>query len=212
MGEDHRRFDNSLRALIGSNVVTIIFAVIENWPLSTVMFVYWAQSVIIGVFHIRRMLDLESFTTDGLKMNGKPVAPVARSKRFVAGFFALHYGFFHLVYFVFVVEAMGDNPTPGGLWALTAGVAVFAVNHAFSYLENREMDRNGSPNLGTMLFLPYARIVPMHLTIIIGASLGGGSRLALVFFLSLKTVADALMHVVEHRALRKVQTARNPLR
>ncbi len=203
-------FDNSLRALIGSNLVTIIFAVVENWPLSTVMFVYWAQSIIIGVFHIRRMLNLESFTTDGLKMNGSPVAPVERSKRMIAGFFALHYGFFHLVYFVFVLEAIGDDPTPGHWWALAAGVGVFAVNHAFSYLENREMDRTGSPNLGTMLFLPYARIVPMHLTIVIGASLAGGSRTALVFFLILKTGADAVMHVVEHRALRRPRPAGQP--
>ena len=87
---------------------------------------------------------------------------------------------------------------------MAGAVLVFAVNHYFSYVQNRELDRRGKPNIGTMLFLPYARIVPMHLLIVMGATLGGGSRTALTVFIVLKTIADAVMHVVEHRALRRV--------
>ena len=198
-------FDNSLRALIVSNVVTIIIAVVENWSLSVVLFIYWTQSVIIGIFHIRRMLDLGAFTTSGLKINGRSVEATPKSKRQIASFFALHYGFFHLVYLVFVLTAInsdGGLPSLGWL-GLIGGSSVFAVNHFFSYIQNRDLDRTGKPNLGTMLFLPYARIVPMHLIIVMGAAFGG-SRVALVAFLSLKTIADAVMHVVEHRALRRV--------
>ena len=49
------------------------------------------------------------------------------------------------------------------------------------------------------MFYPYARIIPMHLTIIFGSSFGG----TLPLFLVLKTFADAIMHVVEHNVLRK---------
>lgn len=197
-------FDNSMRALIASNLVTLAIALIENWSLSVLLFIYWTQSVVIGAFHIKRMLNLRSFSTSGLKMNGRPVEATPRSKRQIAAFFAMHYGFFHLVYLVFVLTAVGSD---GGLsafawWGLIGTGAVFAVNHLFSYIENRELDKTGRPNLGTMLFLPYARIVPMHLIIVMGAAFGGG-RVALTAFLVLKTVADAVMHVVEHRALRK---------
>jgi len=198
-------FDNSLRSLITSNLITIVVAVVEGWSLTTLLFIYWAQSVIIGVFHIRRMLELESFTTDGLTMNGRPVAPIPSSKRQVAGFFALHYGFFHFVYLVFVLTGISTN---GGLstpvwWGLVGGVVMFAFNHYFSYRQNRALDRQGSPNLGTMLFLPYARVVPMHLMAGVGVAVGGTTRVAVIGFLSLKTIADAVMHIVEHRALRK---------
>jgi len=45
------------------------------------------------------------------------------------------------------------------------------------------------------MFFPYARIIPMHLTIIFGMLLGKG---AIVLFLTLKTLADMIMHVLEH--------------
>lgn len=32
--------------------------------------------------------------------------------------------------------------------------------------------REGVPNLGAMMFAPYARIVPMHMTIILGGFVG----------------------------------------
>ena len=49
------------------------------------------------------------------------------------------------------------------------------------------------------MFTPYLRIIPMHLTIILGATLGGGA--GLIVFGILKTIADAIMHVIEHKRL-----------
>lgn len=43
----------------------------------------------------------------------------------------------------------------------------------------------------------------MHLTIGMAASLGSGSVTALLVFLSLKTVADIIMHMVEHADARQ---------
>ena len=198
-------FDNSLRALIASNVVTLVIALVEDWSLAPLLLIYWSQSVIIGGFHVRRLLNLREYTTAGLKLNGRRVEVGPRAQRQIAGFFALHYGFFHFVYLVFVLSgiAFDDGETTIAWWGLAGAMLVFAVNHYFSYLQNRELDRRGKPNIGTMLFLPYARIVPMHLLIVMGATLGGGSRTALTVFIVLKTLADAVMHVVEHRALRK---------
>lgn len=57
------------------------------------------------------------------------------------------------------------------------------------------------------MFLPYARILPMHLAFVGGAASGGA--LALLFFSVLKTGADALMHVVEHRWLQSAPAAKD---
>lgn len=62
---------------------------------------------------------------------------------------------------------------------------------------------NAAATALALMLLPYARIVPMHLTIILGSTLAGDSALALLLFASLKTGADVLMHHVEHRVLRR---------
>ena len=80
------------------------------------------------------------------------------------------------------------------LWLCTAA---FAVNHLFSLRYNIEVDRAGHPNIGTLMFTPYLRILPMHLLIVVGLHLGTGLAGMLLFVL-LKTAADAAMHLVEH--------------
>ena len=72
------------------------------------------------------------------------------------------------------------------------------INHYYSYRYHRESDRRGTPNIGTLMFTPYARVLPMHLTIIFGASMIGGGVL---FFGILKTIADVVMHQIEHKII-----------
>jgi hypothetical protein len=52
------------------------------------------------------------------------------------------------------------------------------------------------------MFLPYGRVIPMHLTIILGTFFSGGTA-GLLIFGGLKTAADIVMHKVEHRLLRR---------
>lgn len=182
-----------------SNLVTILIAVVDSWSLSQVMWIYWAQSVVIGFSNWRRMLHLRQFSTSGFSYNDSPVPETRAGKRTVATFFAFHYGFFHLIYFFFLASESdwsGGTGLPGTLFC----VAVFIVNHQFSYRHNLEADLGRRPNIGTMMFFPYARIIPMHLTIILGGGVGGESVWTLVLFLGLKTVADLIMHMVEHRS------------
>lgn len=162
------------------------------------MLVYWMQSIVIGVSNVFRMLALDRFCTENFQINGRSVEATPATKRQVAAFFALHYGFFHAVYFVFLVVEDGAAILDGW-FALCA--LLFAANHFYSHRYNVEVDRRGTPNIGTLMFTPYLRIVPMHLTIILGGMFGGG--LGLLLFVTLKTIADAAMHLVEHGELRK---------
>jgi len=189
--------DVSLWSLAGANVLSLIVAVAQGWTLIDLMFVYWLQSVTIGASYCARMLALDKFSTEGFKINNHAVAPTAATKRQTAGFFAVHYGMFHVVYLLFI----GSEAPPGTfadpqLWG--CGLA-FALNHVYSYRYNREADRRGTPNIGTLMFTPYLRILPMHLTIVFGLMATGG--FGLVFFGTLKTAADVAMHAVEHRVL-----------
>ncbi len=196
--------DPSTLALLVSNVIVIAFAIIEHWNLITLLWIYWAQSVIIGVFNVFKILDLTRFSTNGFYVNGKPVDPTEGAKRQTAVFFALHYGLFHLVYFVFLVvftcigfwEVPSYNAAVGTAYFILASVALFFASHLYSYLHNRESERGRMQNIGRVMFSPYARIFPMQLTLILGIFLI--DQAALLLFLTLKTVADVITHVAEH--------------
>ena len=191
--------DRSLWFLLLANGVTTILAVTQNWNLLGLMWVYWFQNLVIGFFHFRRILRLREFSTKGFTMNNRPVEPTEETKHRVARFFLGHYGGFHFVYFGFLlVFSQSGGLSPADLIYIIPTALLFLGNHIYSYRYNGPRDI-GRQNIGTIMMYPYARIVPMHLTVILGFAFSGG----LLLFLLLKTLADVIMHVVEHRVLLK---------
>ena len=211
--------DYSGISILAGNAFTIVLALWQKWDLAPLLAIYWAQSVTIGVFHFFRMMKLRQFSTEGFTSNNRPVPRNEKGKRSTAWFFAMHYGFFHLIYAIFLfvgtvadsgdaAAAASDMPEVGRslltwVWMLLCVIG-FIGSHAFSFVKNVEEDLQHCPNIGIMMFLPYLRIIPMHLTIILGGGMYADSgRLILLFFLLLKTLADYFFHIVEHRILRK---------
>lgn len=195
--------DLSLWFLLFSNIVTIFLAIIENWNLSTIMWVYWFQSATIGFFNFIRILQLKEFSTKGFKVNGRSVQPTRATKNSTAFFFLFHFGFFHFAYSVFLLtgafsQASGNALNFAEVKYIFLAALIFFINHLFSYFYNRPRDTK-KQNIGWLVFYPYVRIIPMHLTIIFGFFLDS----ALFLFLALKTLADVIMHVIEHNVLRK---------
>jgi|GEM_PF-173598 len=181
--------DRSLWFLLLANGITILLAIAQNWDLSTLLWIYWSQSVTIGVFNFIRMLEL-----------GEPKPAL---------FFLLHYGFFHLGYLVFLAaggwgEAEGNGSSTAETMYILPAALLFLANHLYSYIHNRRKDSTRQ-NVAALMFYPYARIIPMHLTIVLGAGSGGD----LLFFLVLKACADAVMHVIEHAVLRRAREPQN---
>lgn len=180
----------------------MVLAVYEGWSLQELMTIYWAQSVVIGYFNFRRMLHLKQFSTKGVKENGVRPAENAATKRRAAIFFALHYGGFHAGYMAFLIP--GISEFQGSWLMLIVCTIVFFLNHRYSYFNYREQDQERKPNIGTIMFFPYARVVPMHLMIIFGHAIGPTTATGLLLFLALKTAADVVMHKIEHSRWRKL--------
>ena len=186
-----------MAGVIISNVITIGLALMFKWDLNFVMLGFWFQSVIIGFFNALRMKNLPHFSTQGLKMNNRPVPETAKGKGCAALFFAMHYGLFHLVYGGFIFALIAESKTTHVSFRdLVLLVAPFGVTHFIDYRRNLNLDQYRKVNIGKLMFFPYARIVPMHITIIIGSMIGSGA-LVLVMFLVLKGIADAVMERVE---------------
>lgn len=68
--------------LLVSNLIVIILAVIQKWDTSTVLWVYWMQSIIIGFFQFLRILSLKKFSTENFKINNQPASPTTQTKTF----------------------------------------------------------------------------------------------------------------------------------
>ena len=186
----------SLLSLLAANALTIVLAVVEGWELGPLMWIYWIQSIIIGGFRFLRMLSLDRFSTDGVLINDRPVKPTRATQMKMSFFFLVHYGGFHLAYAFFLVSE--QKVAPGDGFLIVVCVAIFLANHWFSFRSNLEKDVRTTPNIGRLMFFPYARIIPMHMTIVFGAYVAA-TETALLIFLSLKTLADLIMHAIEHR-------------
>ncbi len=98
-------FSPSALSLLAVNLGVIVFAVRDEWSLPTILASYLLQSVIIGIFQAKKILDLKVFSTEGFKMNHHSVEPTRATQWKVVVFFLAHYGIFHAVYAGFILRA-----------------------------------------------------------------------------------------------------------
>jgi hypothetical protein len=187
----------STRNLVIANLFALVLALIFDWAVGWLMWTYWVQSVIIGWYARKRMLNLVRFSTQGFTSSGKPVPQTEAGKHSTATFFVIHYGFFHVAYLAFVIS-MHRIAHWHDLLALLACGLSFVFSQRATYAAQHAADVNGKPNLGALMFIPYLRIVPMHLAILFGGGAGGGTA-TLIFFTLLKTAADVALDVVDRQ-------------
>lgn len=191
----------SVRNLLLSNAATLAAALFFHWNLGWLLWPYLMQSVAVGWYARKRMLTLANFSTAGFTSNDKPVPENEAGKRSTAAFFALHFGAFHLGYLVFLCAMYPPENLRDGL-ALAACGASFALSQRATYAQQHAADLRGRPNLGALMFTPYLRIVPMHITIILGSLMGGGAG-AVLLFVGLKTASDVLLDWLDRRMAAK---------
>lgn len=186
----------SARNLVLANAATLAAALYFDWSVGWLLWPYWMQSVVIGWYARRRMLSLHRFSTEGFTSNGHRVPEDASGKRSTANFFALHYGFFHVGYLVFLVAGHGVGSWGDALVLAACGVS-FALSQRATYAAQHAADVRGMPNLGALMFTPYLRVVPMHLAIVLGAGADGSG--ALWGFTALKTGSDLVLDWIDRR-------------
>ncbi|MCU0618235.1 MAG: DUF6498-containing protein [Gemmatimonadaceae bacterium] len=193
--------DRALWSIVASNVLAAVLAIVLDWDVVELLWPFWIQSVVIGYYARRRMLMLRQFSVEGLSFGDRPATESPEDQRSTANFFAFHYGFFHFGYFLYLMQRSTQQQfdfVDANLLVVVALAFVFA--HRQSHREHVAADLAGRPNLGALMFMPYLRVVPMHLVILFGATQGGGAATILLFTV-MKTLADIGMHKFEHRKL-----------
>ncbi len=155
---------------------------------NTIVWIYWLQSILIGFFTFIELLKAENPDETSMKMNNQPVTK--KNMGCAAFFFLFHFGFFHLVYAIFLLTGFtaGANAK---IVLITGGI--FLVESTLDLIRRRSAKQEGEKeNIGKMFFVPYLRIIPMHLMILLPGILGFGTS---AIFLILKTLADIGMYI-----------------
>jgi hypothetical protein len=194
--------------LIFSNAIVIFFAIVDNLSAVEVLWIYWIQSVIIGLFNFIRIITLKEFTTTGFRRSGNELPPTKSAKISTAIFFLIHYGFFHFVYAIFLggfsgIIGSGTLNSQNNYLLITS--LVFFISYLIEYIQSTRTLQGEIPNLGIIMFAPYFRIIPMHFTIIFGGfvSVLGSfismnlDLLIIVLFVGIKTFIEIIMNAVD---------------
>ena len=195
----------SLAALWAANATPLFGVLFLGWRVPDVMLIYWAETILIGVFTMLRM-----------RMAKKPPKdPNENANETIRGF-AMFFGFFAFCHGAFVIGVfvlpaasspgeIGDGGTQlvhGGIVvALLALVGSHWVSHATNYIGRGEYKR---VSVDDLFLQPFPRVMVMHLVIIVGAWLTAqtGQPIALVAVLVLlKASIDTAAHCREHAKL-----------
>ncbi|WP_276258705.1 DUF6498-containing protein [Haloglomus litoreum] len=201
----------ALAVLVG-NLVPLAGVRYWGWSLAALLVVYWLESGVVGLLTVPRI---------GLAGVDRPLRPALAALRAGetpghsdAGFFVLHYGIFWVVHGVFVVVlvagAVEELPFDGLGVPSPSVVAVGALGllgaHLGPFLAGYLADGGYRRTTPDREFLPpYARVVALHLTIVLGAvalAFVGTPLVLLVLLVVFKTVGELALLAWEERRRR----------
>ena len=183
--------DPSFLLLLAGNLFCIWYYQQHPDGFATVVWIYLLQSIIIGLFNFIDLLTISNYDTGSFKINDEPVSE--KNKGCVAWFFLVHYGGFHLAYMVFILVKFGIRHIDKIF--LLIGIAAFFMESLSGYIKRSRNRTEIKVNIGSMFFLPYLRIIPMHLMILLPSFTGLQPS---VIFLGLKMAADILSYFLYH--------------
>lgn len=194
--------DLTVWSLAICNLAIIVMAIIQSWSLATAFWVYWIQSVCIGIFSFLKIISLKEFSTKDFEFFAtEDPQPTEATKINSSLVFFVVYGTSHFLYAYYLSAFTGTKLTMN---VIIAG-GVFFLNHLFSFCHDKQKQERRRPNIGRLLSFPFIRIVPMHailyLAVILKSrfNLSADNTAVLVVFLLLKTIADVWMHIVQRR-------------
>lgn len=222
------KLENSGKILIISNFICIVLAIIFNYDFLAVIWAFWIESIIIGIFTFSKLFILGDKFKAPMRIRVLGQAPKTKmiSGIFVALFFAFHYGFFHFVYFFFLsflsVGILASQSTLqdvlfGTFLTILMAIILF-FSHLYSFYLNiyqrRKQIKPDKNFVSTAFIGPYARIIPIHIIIILSMFLLPFilknpicSSSLLIIFMLLKTIADFYAHQKKHKLSSESSTA-----
>ena len=212
--------------LVVSNLVPLAGALTLGWDVGTILYLFWLESLVVGGLNIVKMALAQgkaplqqaleraaipshdpgpSAEVEPTREQRSPMAALAPGgafvgKLFLIAFFLVHYGIFMAGHAAFLFAYFGPPAFP---WLdAVLMMSLLLISHGASfviYFLLRGEYRRVQPS--EQMFLPYSRIMVMHITILIGGLLVkslGAPILALAVMVALKTAIDLVAHRRSH--------------
>lgn len=182
-----------LASLVALNLVPLVGVLNWGWQSFDLIFLYWMENVVIGVFAAARMV---------IRPYSHPLD--FAFPLFIVPFFCVHYGMFCWGHGSFVVSMFGPEGDfgqqliPATLVVLSSPHMLMALGaltliQALDWIRDIRHRGLGADGIKDLMVKPYRRIVVLHLTIIAGgfalAALDEPTTGLLVLVL-VKTAAD----------------------
>jgi hypothetical protein len=213
------RSDIPLISLLLANTIPLWGVLFLGWDAFSIVLLYWAENLIIGFYNILKIAFVKV-----------PRFPGHLAKLFFIPFFIIHYGGFMGVHGIFILFLFkrgqgpafqsGSAPWPCFLifvqlllgvikqmWlvmpdGMRLPLGIFLASHGVSFVHNFLINGEyASTNPEKLMGQPYARVVVMHIAILLGcfgvAALNSPVFLLLVLVV-LKTTLDVKLHLREH--------------
>jgi hypothetical protein len=213
------RSNISLISLLVANTIPLWGILFFGWDAFSIVVLYWAENLIIGFYNILKIAFVKVPHLSG-----------HLAKLFFVSFFIIHYGGFMGVHGIFILFLFkrgqgaafsgGSAPwpcflifvqlllgvirqmwlvMPDGMWL---PLGIFLVSHGVSFVHNFLIrGEYASTNPSKLMSQPYARVVVMHIALLVGcfavAALNSPLPLLLVL-VALKTILDVKLHLREH--------------
>lgn len=153
----------------------------------TFIWIYMVQSLMIGVVHVFK-LNFYRFSL--------PTRPTDwKSPHALSVFFLFHYGFFHFVYYFFI------PPNHVNWDVVLQGASIFMGALILNTMRHYKKENSGNYNANDFMLLPYVRIIPIHIAIILGGFLSAitGSYSGIFVVLAImKTVLELFLEYMQH--------------
>ena len=212
----HFQWSQTITVLVAANLVPAVGIVSWDLDLFSLLFIYWLENGVIGVFTVLKMLT--SYPEMGL--NRDPSVWCAwyckgGRNRFnwlilaMVAFFLIHYGGFLYGHWQGLVMLFGEDlrshmqqfgEQNGLLYTLLALILSHGLSFVRNYIGRGERKRMVVPIL---MFVPYRRVVGLHLIIMFVAGavdLAGASRTGLLILIFVKIIADVFAHMYERES------------
>ena len=179
--------DIGLLATFGMNVYLVVAYMQNHAIIDTVILLFYVQSVLIGVFNVLDIFTVTNIANKDSKTMSKGCSGL---------FFMVHYGGFHFVY-LFFLPTIIHIKNVNWHFALLA-FYLLLTSCIITFIQDKWRNRTEAININAMFFMPYVRVIPMHLVILAPKFLNISAPL---LFLVLKTLADLVTYSVYKKAV-----------
>ncbi len=183
--------DPTFWVLLTVNIYLVYYYEQKPAIFTTLIWLYWSQSIIYGIFNYIDIRTTKNFYKSGFSNKTETESTEQKNGEAEAWFSSRLYAFFHFVYFIFLAGFI--TKTGAFEWNFYwKFLIVFFVFQVMNLIQRKIRNKNKAMDITKMATIPFVRVIPMHLCILIPAFLNISN---LTVFLVLKVITDIIMYV-----------------